>query len=159
MPGVIPFVVIMCIIITTFIQYAICKSVINSYFIKQSNFADGFEKFKLTFISAIVFLISFLLNNSGINDMLSMIALNVFMIIFILYIMEAASVLYYKLKQSITSRALRVFLFCTIVTLALITSAFFPIVNIFYVFVFIGLTDSIFDYRKLGENNNENYEE
>lgn len=159
MPGIVPFMAIMLIVLTCFIQYAICKLVINNYLIKKSSFADGFDKFKLTFISAIVFLISFLINNSNINNMLCMVALNIFMIISMLYIMEAAAILYYKLKQSITARALRMLLFCVIVVFLFVISAFFTIVNIFYVFIFIGLTDSIFDYRKLGENNNENYEE
>ena len=159
MPGMVPFMTIMSIIFTTFVQYGICKLLINNYFIKNLNFSDGFEKFKLTFFSAIVFLISFLINSSNINNILSMVSLNVFMIIFMLYIMEAASILYYKLKQSITSRAFRILLFCVIAVFSIAISVFVPVVNIFYIFVFIGLTDSIFDYRKLGENNNENYEE
>ena len=155
MPGLVPYFTIAVSIFTSLVQYTISKSTLTSALIDNSDFFDGFEKFKLSVVSAVFFLLTFLLNTSGIDNMLSMINLNVFLSIATLYIIEAISLIYFSLKKSVISRALRILMVVGIVIFSFVISSLFPIINIVYLFIFVGLSDSIFNYRKLGDNQNE----
>ncbi len=158
-PGIIPSVIIILSSVLSIIKYVIAKILSRNTMIEGLNFSDGLDKIRVSAVVNIVALLTFVISMTS-TGFFAMIALNVFYVTMAFYILAALSVLNYKLKTKIASQFKRLIL----IALALIASVFasisLPVVNVFFVAAIVGFLDSIFDFRKLKTNNeDEDYEE
>lgn len=156
-PGIIPAVIIISSMFLSALKYAAGKLLCREVFIENSNFSDGFDKIRASAVSNVVLIITFVISMTG-NDYYSMIALNLFYITVAYYVLVALAIIDFKLKIRITSQFKRFMIFILIGVSSVFTILMFPAVNIFLVGALFGFIDTIFDYRKL-KNNNEDEED
>ena len=149
LPGTIPFGVFLISIAAFLIQYAFCRGFCAKYFIKTSTFLDGFDTFKVGIPTNVVFVLSLITAFLDSSMFIVMISINIAMIILVLYLVETLSLIEHKLKvlgQNAIKRKIIIFI---IMITSLVFSTLLPIINVFYIFIILGITDSIFDFRKL----------
>ncbi len=158
MPGLVPFVLMLSGFVFFVLRYVTSKIILKKAFIIKSDFIDGIDKFKLSRTASIVFIASLIITLSGTQNKTAMIALNILLIIIIMYFFEAAALLNYKLKQTSASYSRRIAVFAFIIAVSVVATFVFPVVNVFYLGIFIGFLDSIFDYRKLNSKEGATHE-
>ena len=88
-----------------------------------------------------------------------MIALNIFYITLAFYILVSLSVLDYKLKAKISSQFKRLLIFLLLIGASVFVTLCMPMVNVFLFGALFGFIDSIFDFRKLKCNNEDEEDE
>lgn len=154
-PGIIPFVAIVLIVIETALKYCLCKIFNTKLMISDSNFSDGFDKFNLPSLTGIVTLICVCISLLSDSNNTIMFATNVIMINLFLYYSVGISIIEFKLKEKNIVPIARVLIIVVTLIITIIFGLILPVVNLIYVFIFVGILDSIFDFRKLKNNKDD----
>lgn len=154
-PGLFPFVATVIIVLANTLKFTLCKIICSAMMINNENFSDGFDVFKTSIVSVVTFAILALVVLLSESMNAFMIAANAMLIIVFLYYLQGLSVTEFKMKQKFISPLPRLIIIIGILAISLLTATIFPIINIIYVFVFIGIMDMIFDFRKLNYNKDE----
>ncbi len=158
-PGLIPFCIFVLSIIMFLPRYMLSKSFCNRFLIENCKFSGGFD----TFSTGIVTFIAFLICIAGItlssSNLWFMVFFTCFLCISCIYIIVALSIIDFKLKAKTYSAQKRYLLLFLIMILFIILCVVMPVINPVYIFLFIGITDTFFDIRKLKPKKGEFHEE
>lgn len=158
LPGIIPcFVIMLCLIYAAFVCW-LGKTACRRTMICNSDFVQGLDMFFLPKITALFLLVSMIFLFLDTDNITFMLFLNAIIVIFTLYAFEGFSFLVYKLRQKNYRFFLRVIIIVGIFAALAILSAFMPILNAFFVFAFVGMSDSANDFRRCGYNKGEFHE-
>ena len=158
-PGLLPFFVVLFSGITSAIQYCVAKFMCISDIINTNNFNDGIDKFKITWITNFILVLTQIIVLADFNAFLTMMCLNLVFVILAVICLNGFAVIYFKIKLKVCSHSIRILLVIGFMFLLVAVSLVFPIINGVYLLIFIGITDCIFDYRKLKEIKEGYYEE
>ena len=77
------------------------------------------------------------------------------MINLFLYYSVGISIIEFKLKEKNIVPIARVLIIVVTLIITIIFGLILPVVNLIYVFIFVGILDSIFDFRKLKNNKDD----
>lgn len=157
-PGIIPSVIIIFSSILAIVKYVIAKILCRNTMIQGLNFSDGLDKIRVSAVVNIVALFTFVISMTS-TGFFAMIALNVFYVTLAFYILAALSVLNFKLKSKIASQLKRLLLIALALGASVFASMSLPVVNVFLIAVIVGFLDSVFDFRKLKTNNEDEDDE
>ncbi len=154
-PGTVPFVASVMFMFTFLLRYAICKITCMKQLVNSGNFADGFDTFRLGIVTNISMLIFLFFSFFGDSRLFSLMCANCVLFILMLYFVGALSFIEYRLKSGICYPIRRFAILIVIMAATLILTLQAPIVNFLYIFILIGITDSLFDFRKLKNKKGE----
>lgn len=154
-PGIVPFVASVLFMFTFLLKYAMCKIACMKQLITSGNFADGFDTFRPGIVTNISMLIFLFFSFFGDSIFFSLMCANCVLFILMLYFVGALSFIEYKLKASIFYPLRRFAILVAILVVTFILTLQAPIVNFLYIFILIGITDSLFDFRKLKNKKGE----
>lgn len=152
LPGLVPFSILTIFIIIALVRYAFAKIVCAEFFVRTSKFTDGFDTFRVGLVTNIVLIISGVVMLSTSSAKLSIACTNIVLVVFLLYFVTAISNIEYKLKYKIRYPSTRFLVITFIIICAILLTTMFPVANFFYIFVFFGFMDSLFDFRRLNIN-------
>lgn len=149
LPGLLPFVSFLVSIFVFMIRYFVSKALCRKYLITAEKFTVGFDIFSpgrgtLIFLGVCALGITLSTTNKWM-----MIFFCSALCVLTLYMLSAFAVIDFKLKEFVSSTAKRVIIMVLICFVLVILSTVLPVLNPFYILAFLGLTDTIFDYRKI----------
>ena len=148
-PSLFPFFIALVIIILNLAKYVVCRMFCNSYLIQNSLFINGFDTFAMNGISNISLIIFVLVVFGATSDNITMVFVNALLTLLLLYFVAGVAFLEFKLKQKSVKYLLRALYILLIFAATVILSVFIPVINLFYIMIFVAFLDSIFDFRKL----------
>lgn len=148
-PGIIPAITIIFSLISSTIRFFVCKSFIRQYLIKDENFSDGFDKFRVSSVTNIVFILCIIINLSDNTNVLTITCMNMIFVISVLYSINTISIIEYNLKKRSVSVLYRVGMTILYFIIAAVVTGIIPIITIPDLLIITGFSDGIFDYRKL----------
>jgi len=155
MPGLVPCCVILLSMISAIIIYAVSKVMNRKALIENSYFENGSDKFRVNIYTNIFMAISFVIYLTSGVDFYEMIGINMIIIIGSFYVFNTLSLINHKLKMQSPSYVRRAVILFAITVLSVIIMSLNPVINILYLAIFIGFADSIFDFRKLKDKDED----
>lgn len=159
LPGFVPFAAAIVSMVIFLLRFVMCRIFCVKIFIKEENFASSFDCFRPGLITNCCAIISlFFVYMSEIN-LFTMACFNLLLIVLCVYFAGGLSLLENKIKQKVHYPGRRLFAILTIIVSLIFVSFIIPIINLPYLFIFMGFADSLFDFRKLKQKKGEFYEE
>lgn len=158
-PGLFPFVATVIIVLANTLKFGLCKMSCSAMMMKKENFSDGFDVFKTSVVSVIAFALFAATVLIAESMTAFMIGANAMLVVLFLYYLRGISVTEFKMKQKFVPPVPRLLALTGILIVSLLSATIFPVINIIYVFIFIGVLDAFFDFRKISYNKDEANEE
>lgn len=154
-PGLIPCFAIIISTLYALVIFGFSKSLLKRNMINDLFFIDGLDCIYVPRKVTIALLISLVLMFFETDSVTAMVAINVFLVTLIFYVLHGLSLIEYSLKQKNLNSVVRFISLSGIIILLMLASAFMPILNPLFALAFLGMTDSSSDFRKLYTNKDE----
>ena len=154
-PGLIPAISIILAIFYSIIIYAVSKAMLRKKMVENSFFIQGLDCIYLPKINTSVLFVLIILLFFETSTFFTMGLLNVFIVLFVCFMLQGLSLIEYKLKQKNLNTLVRLLALIGIVIVLSLVSALMPILNPVFALSILGISDSSNDYRKINSNKDD----
>ena len=154
-PGLMPCIAIIISTIYALIIFGFSKSLLKRNMINDLFFINGLDCIFIPRTVTFALVISLVLMFFETDSVTAMVAINIFLVTLMFYMLHGLSLIEYFLKQKNLNSVVRFISLAGIIILLMLASAFMPLLNPVFSLAFLGMTDSSSDFRKLYTNKDE----